>query len=144
MRVIKDVINESQCLALARGYAGARTGDCVKILNIFYECNSNYKAGLRSHLKLPTSQRHSESPASCARFTWLAWGNKPSSLLTHAKTLLSPNVLPNPFFFDASKGRLLGRILQGMPTPHQYPAHPIALRLCHAEHAVSAEIAKYL
>lgn len=42
-------------------------------------------------------------------FTWLAWGNKSSSLLTHAKTLLLPNVLPNPFFFNASKGRVLGR-----------------------------------
>ena len=101
MRVVKDVINESQCLALARGFSGAQPGDYVQILNIFYECESNPKAALKIHEKsskaAPPYQE--EDPHPFARFTWLAWGRgKPVQ-----PDLLQKLSFPNPFFFDSPK-----------------------------------------
>jgi hypothetical protein len=107
------IMDDAQCQA----NPGAKKGDFIQILNLFYICDDNWDSGLAEHLKSKISQNYREQPCEEARFSWFAWGKD-------RLRCLSPNcgMAPSPFYYDGTQLRLV----RSLPQPSTHPVHPYA------------------
>jgi hypothetical protein len=135
MEFIVDVANEAQRIKKRQSQAG----HYMQILNLFYECDSDWTVAWTIQKGLAHPWCEGAPPS--AKFCWLAWGaNRPLKALRLAPSLSCRN----QFFFEKPGSAYAGKVVKGPPAHSQYPAHPLTVKRCHGLNDVAREIALYL
>ncbi len=133
MHAVIKILNEAQ-LKAKRG--GPKIGDYVEILNLFYLCNSNVYAALKS--LCPGDQ----SPNRSARFCWFAWGsNFPKGQAASALAALSSlSPRPSPFYLNGATSK----VVYNPPSLSTAPAHPLRAQSLGCRFKIADAIANYI